>query len=531
MLKQSQSNQGDLTMNETILTESINNASVIKKIDNQMYFDSDIDNAKRLLNKFGKDLHYEPKANNEWYEFSGKRWEPKAQVEIIGKACQIAEEIKHEYIEKKTELAKIENSGLTPDKALVKRVSDMEKHAKRSGSKNALDSMLYVAASRSDIVIDINDFDKDQFLLNTLNGTLNLKTGELYPHNRDDLMTKMVPYPYVKDAKAPTFLKFMDDIMCGDKEAVKYIQRAIGYSLTGSTKEHCFFLCTGNGSNGKSTLLGIIKKLLNDYGDTTAFSTFIVAKSDKISNDIAKMKGKRFIIALEGDQSALLDEAKIKTLTGGDELTARFLYKNDFTFRASHKIFLGTNNMPVIRGTDNGIWRRVRVIPFNAKFEGYQNDRDLESKLVNEMEGIFAWAVEGCLDWQAESLRNEAKGLDRTGLTIPQLIADATKEYRDSQDLTKMFFDDVCELQSGHSIGADKIYQVYLAWASDNGFRQPLAKPAFKKKFLALGVNLGFTQKRTNKGEVWKGVQIKYKPQNQSSFGGQSPDLKDDLDF
>ena len=346
-----------------------------------------------------------------------------------------------------------EASSVTDDSDCKK----LAKHALASENHQRLKSMVILTQSEEEVAIAPSDLDKNDWVLNCKNGTLDLKTGLLGPHRKDDLITKLVPVPYDSEATCPTWMAFLEKIMGSNKDMINFLQKALGYSLTGSTQEQCIFILHGTGANGKSTLLNTIETMLADYAQQTPTATLMAKKNEGIPNDIARLQGARFVTASEADQGKSFSESLIKQMTGGDKLTARFLHGEFFSFNPKFKIFLATNHRPTIRGTDNGIWRRIRLIPFNVTIPKEEQDPDLMTKLKNELPGIFNWVIKGCLLWQLE------------GLTPPHEVNAATNEYRADSDWLQAFIASKLIEKKGLKISASVLYAEYKDWVSENG--------------------------------------------------------------
>ena len=273
------------------------------------------------------------------------------------------------------------------------------------------------------------------------------------------MMRKLAPVEFYPEAKCPTFIGFLHRILGGDEELIGFLQRAIGYSLTGDTGEQVLFVLNGTGANGKSTLIRVLQELLGEYGQQTPMETLMVTKSTGVPNDIARLEGARFVAAVEAESGQRLAEAKLKQLTGGDRLAARFLYGEHFEFTPVCKLWLATNKLPEVRGTDEGIWRRFRVIPFNVTIPEAERDRSLPEKLRAELPGILNWALAGCLDWQ------------RNGLCPPAKITDATKAYRDDMDGVAQFVGDCCVMDREADVTVKALYDNYVEWVKQTGKR------------------------------------------------------------
>lgn len=296
------------------------------------------------------------------------------------------------------------------------------------------------------------EFDKHDYLLNVQNGVVNLKTGELMPHDRNLHLTKIANVEFIKDAECPNWLKFLDSIFLGDKELQEYMQRLVGYSLTGDISEQIMMFLVGGGSNGKSTFINTIKDLVGDYGKQAKSDTFIKKKETGANNDIARLVGSRFVSAIESEEGERLSESFVKQITGGEPVLARFLRQEFFEFIPNFKVFFTTNHKPIIGGLDEGIWRRVKLIPFNLNLPSHLRDKKLPEKLSLEMPGILNWAIEGCMKWQ------------RSGLKEPRVVAEATGNYKQDMDILGPFLDECCYIEKNNDdirIEAKELYKVY----------------------------------------------------------------------
>jgi putative DNA primase/helicase len=331
------------------------------------------------------------------------------------------------------------------------------KHAAASIKRSKREVMLKDAISEPGIAITTDELDANPWLLNCANCTLDLRTGERGPHDRADLLTKRIPVAYDPLAQCPTFLAFLDAIMAHRPNLIEFLQRAIGYSLTGDIREQVFFILHGSGANGKSTLLNILGELLGDYAQQTDTDALMVKQAGGINNDVARLRAARFVSAVETEEGKRLAEVKIKQFTGGDTVTARFLFQEFFEFKPLFKLFIATNHKPEIKGTDNAIWRRVRLVPFDVTFTPEQQDRTLADKLRAELPGILAWAVQGCFKWQ------------RDGLGLPDEVKAATKAYREEQDLVALFLTDCCVIEQHAQVTAKNLNAAYQEWCKASG--------------------------------------------------------------
>ena len=404
---------------------------------------TDVGNAQRLVERYTGEFRF----CNQWKKFM--IWDKNRFVkDDTGSMERMAKEtIRNIFNE----------AALVEDDAERKK---LVKHALSSESQQHIKSMIMLAQSEEGVPIIPSELDKDDWLLNCLNGTINLKTGEMHEHRQADLITKLVPVIYEPAAECSVWLSFLDRIMGGNKDMILFLQKAVGYSLSGSTEEQCMFILHGTGANGKSTFLNTIEGMLADYAQQTPTETLMAKKSAGIPNDIARLQGTRFVTASETEQGKSFAESLIKQMTGGDRITARFLHGEFFEFVPKFKLFLATNHKPNIRGTDNGIWRRIRLIPFEVAIAKEEQDPRLMDKLRAETAGILAWAVKGCLLWQQQ------------GLQPPEEVNAATIEYREDLDWLQAFISERCVEGKDKKVGATELYQAYKHWASERGERE-----------------------------------------------------------
>ncbi len=304
------------------------------------------------------------------------------------------------------------------------------RHAITSSSENKVMSTLRLASSNPLIKVKPDDFDSNPYLINFANGTIDLRTGKLRKFNKNDMITKIGKVKYDADATCPLWLKFLDRIFESNIELIKYIQNILGMCLTGDASQEQIFIFWGStGGNGKGTLVETIGYILDEY--TTALPVESLLSTNKVSipNDIAMLKGARFVIVNEPDFGGKLNEAKIKSLTGKDSILARFLNKEFFRFKPTHHTIIQTNPQPNVDSSDGGIDRRLRLVPFNVKIPESEVDRHLAEKLQLEASGILNWLIEGCLNWQIE------------GLNPPKVVLEVMHEYKCDMDEMFEFFD------------------------------------------------------------------------------------------
>jgi len=360
------------------------------------------------------------------------------------------------------------------------------KFAVQSEAAKRLEAGIKLAASETAVGVRVEDLDADPYLLNVENGTLNLRTGELRPHRREDLLTKVAAVAYDRDAPCPRWLAFLDETFGGDAALIG----SAGYALTGDTSEQCLLVLEGSGANGKTTAVEALAHVLGDYAAHVDSSTFMVgAGGGGPRPDVARLHGARLVVSSEVEQGVRFAEVFVKQATGGDALVVRQLYREPFEFRPEFKVFITANSLPTIRGTDHAIWRRMRRVPFHHKVE--RPDKQLPAKLRAEAPGIQAWMVEGCLAWQRE------------GLEPPAAVRVATEEYRTGQDTVGAFLRERCRKASGATIPANILRAAYVAHCRDGGVH-PVPEPAFK----AAVEGGGFEWDRGKHGRFYRGVEV-----------------------
>ncbi len=434
---------------------------------------TDLGNARRLVTQWGKDIRYSNQSG--FYVWDSKRWEQDETGAV-------------ERLAKATVRSIYQEAAACDDKEIREKIA---KHAYRSENDARIKAMIALAQTEAEIVIKHDDLDRDPWLLNVGNGTLNLKTGELQPHSRGDLITRLISIDYGFEAACPLWLSFLRRVIGSDYALMRFLQKAAGYSLTGSTREQCLFILYGTGANGKTTFLNILSSLLADYGRQTRTETLLVKRGDQIPNDVARLAGARFVSAVEAESGRRLAEGLVKQMTGGDRMTARFLHREFFEFDPTFKLWLAVNHKPRISGTDHAIWRRIRLVPFNVTIPEKERDPDLTEKLKEELPGVLAWVAAGCRAWQAEGLR------------APKSIMAATKEYRDESDVIASFIDERCKVGPDCEVSKAGLYEAYAEWCEKSGER-----PLTKRELGGRIIEKGFSDERDMKGRFWRGIAL-----------------------
>lgn len=424
---------------------------------------TDLGNAERLADWHGADLRFVP--NVGWHAWDGRRWQYDDSGEVMRRA-------------KKT----VRRIARDADKLPGKQRESAIKHSLKSEATGKLEAMISSAESEERLVARVDDFDSDHWILNVKNGTVDLRTGNLHPHSRYDHITKLAPASYVPDAQAPLWTAFLDRIFADHPELVSFVQRAVGYSLTGSTAAQVMFVLHGRGANGKSTFLERIRAVLGDYAQQAPTDLLMASRTNRggATPDLARLPGARFVSAVETGDGRRLDEPLVKQITGGDRIAARRLYRDVFEFTPTHKLWLATNHLPEVRGTDEAIWRRVKLVPFTVTIPDAERDGDLPRKLETELDGILAWAIHG------------ARAYQERGLDEPDIVRQATKSYRDEMDDLGAFLDECALFAETVEAAADAtkasvLYTRYEYWCREVG-AEGLTATAFGRRLTERGI-------------------------------------------
>ncbi|RUP00116.1 phage/plasmid primase, P4 family [Hyphomicrobium sp.] len=440
---------------------------------------TDIGNADRFQKNFPTGFSYVQEEGH-WIVWDGRHWTSNDALKAIQKCAE--ESMKRIYNEAR-------------DCTNKRGQFELTRHAQRSQNKAKIDPMLGILKHR--LNVSVRDFDTDPELINCRNGVLNLRTGELSQHNEEQRFTKMTTTDYRPQATCPRWEKFLNEIFIGDADLIRYLKRALGYSLTGYTKEHKLFLMYGLGSNGKTTLVETILDILGDYGRTAEFSSFLDSdKSNARSLEaVGLLKGMRFATASETGSSKRWNEALIKKITGGDTLTGTKLHKSTFEFRPSHKLWFQANHLPGAKDASHGFWRRIVVIPFKAKIEGKAKMPGLKDRLLREeREGIFAWLAEGAREYLSEDTLGE----------LPRSCVEATESYRTDMDVVSRYINDRLEETMQESLGCSEAHDDYLQWCVSQK-----EEPAPLKYFIDACVERGLIKHRKPKGVVFLNRRLK----------------------
>lgn len=369
-----------------------------------------------------------------------------------------------------------------------------EKHLMKSENFRRIIAVLGIMKMTESIRIKSDEMDLDNYLFNTEKLTIKLKTGECQTPDKEDRITKKSKFIYDKNAKCPTWEMFLMQIFNNDLDLIHFVQKAVGYSLSGDTSEQCLFILWGNGANGKSTFLNVLQHLFGDYASTARTETFMKKTSEQ-SNDLARLKGARIVTTSEAEQGKPLSESLIKQITGGDKLSARFLYGEFFDFIPTFKIFMATNHKPKIKGGDNGIWRRIKMIPFTVTIPPEKRDKHLTEKLIAENSGILNWILEGYAMWEKEGLLNE-----------PKAVSEAISEYRDDMDSVQTFITECLYIDASQKSRLDNkvLYSAYIKWCTQNN------EHVMSHKWLSMQLQeKGYTRRISNGTRFWLGLDVR----------------------
>lgn len=442
---------------------------------------TDLGNAARMVRLFGIDIRY-CHAWGQWLVWDGKRWQPDATGEIQRKAKDTALSIYGELTKTKTKDEREKLAGW----------------ANKSESERAINAMINLAQSEPGIPITPAELDANQYQLNCLNGTIDLRTGKLHKHRRKDYITKIAPVRFEPRATNVTWDRVLNDATGGDSELQELMQRAFGYSTTGDTGEEVLFLIHGPAATSKSTIIAAIKATLGDYAATADFETFVKRRdAGGPRNDIARLAGSRLVVSIEVDEGKQLAEGLVKMITGGDTVTARKLYQESFEFKPAFKLWLVANHAPKVDPDDDAMWRRIRLIPMICQVPEELRDPKVKTQLTNPTlagPAILQWLVNGCLAWQ------------RDGLKIPAVVQQATDEYRASQDSFAEFISECCILESDAWVSSEDLRKAYDAWSSDGWLSgDSLTDKAFAMKLKRFGL---VSKRSTNGVRGWSGVRL-----------------------
>lgn len=434
---------------------------------------TDAGNGERFIARHGQDVRYVPTWRT-WLVWDGVRWR---QDDVCEPERRAKETVRAIHLEADT-------SDTIDRKATFK-------HALASEAGPRLKAMLTCAQSETGVAVRPGAFDAHPMLFNCANGTVDLRSGALCAHSRTDLLTKRSTVTFDASAECPLWFKFLNRVFDEDAAVIEYVQRAVGYTLTGETSEQVLHLLYGLGQNGKSTFVETLAHLMGDYAMQADFTTFLDGKTGGPRDDIARLAGARMVRSIEAGEGKRFNESLIKTLTGQDTVAARFLYSKTFEFKPVFKLWFAANHKPVVRGTDLGIWRRIRLIPFMITIPPDDRDAELDVKLRAESSGILNWAIAGALEWQ------------RKGLKPPPVVQIVTDQYRSESDVMGSFLDECCVTGNGYEVPASELYKGFKQWCDESGEWCP-SQTLFGRRM----EERGFGSRKTGGVKVRKGLKL-----------------------
>ncbi|KYG01798.1 hypothetical protein BE21_55900 [Sorangium cellulosum] len=479
--------------------------------------DSDLANAERLVALYGRDLRH-VEALGGWHRWTGSRWccDRSTAAEVAKETTrrlltdarlamsEAAERVKRAHDDDEAAKAKAQH----------KEATALFNWAKRSQSARGIDAMLRLAETEPIVRAEPGDFDADPWLLNCRNGVLDLRTGELRDHDRRDMMRRIVPVAFEPDAELPIWDRFLADVTGNDEEMIGFLRRATGYTLTGDVRHEVLFFVHGPPASGKSTFLEALKITMGEYAAKADFETFIARRdAGGPRNDIARLAGARLVLSIEVDEGKRLAEGLVKQLTGGDTVTARFLYRESFEFKPAFKLWLAANDAPRVRDDDAAIWRRILRIPFEHTVPKEKRDPQVKAALLDPAVGgpaILAWAVRGCREW-----------LER-GLDVPASITRATEAYRAENDPLRDFIHDRCVVAEEAWVEKAALRREYERWCQDNGNKYPLGSKRFAVRIRNVGASESTKRvpgHRTPR-DVWLGIGLRHQGDDRQQEAG-----------
>jgi len=454
-------------------------------IDESAHPHTDHANAHRIVRHFGAGMLYVPGLG--WHAWQDGPWRLD-ELGVRRASAGLGRIVLDEARALLGAAAKVEDDEQR--KQAVAAGEARAKWARQSEFKGTIAAALSMAEPL--VHIRSERIDADPLLLACTNGVLDLRTGKLRPHKRTDFITQCTATDYRENAAAPVWERFVREVFKGDAELIEWVQRFLGYSLTGLTTEHMLIVAHGNGSNGKTTLFECIRQMLGSYGKTAAPGLLIAKRGERHPTEILDLRGARLVCSSETGEGGRLAEDLVKQLTGGDGLKGRAMRQDFIDFAPTFKLALFTNHRPLITGQDGGIWRRIKLVPFAQKFEGADKDTRLPEKLKAEWPGILRWCMEGLARWQTSGF-NACKAIDA-----------ASNQYREESDLLGQFIADECIEGPGGTEASGELYRAYSEWCKDNGVQ------ALAKRTLGLRMEeRGFRQHRGTGGvRRWQGLKL-----------------------
>ena len=435
----------------------------------------------RMRDQFATVLKFNA-VDKKWFFFNGSYW----QEDIGNQRVELAaERVANSIKKEKPELSF--STKTDEDKAMN------EWYRFQKDSRSHMAKMHMIDEFKKYVIVKHGEFDKEDMLLNTESGYVDLSNGELHDHDIDKKFSHQTLAEYSDNVDAPLWDKFLNQIFNSDEELIHYVQKAIGYSFTGSVDEQCLFILNGRGRNGKSVFSNVVSDVAGNYAKQMNVQTIVAKKnqSGSANSDIARLEGARIVTSSELNEGDRFDESLVKQLTGGDKILARFLYGSEFEYKPKFKIWMATNHLPIIRGTDDGIWRRIKIIPFNIQIPKEKVDKKLEYKLKAEYTGILNWIVQGAIMWQQE------------GLEDPEAVTKVIEAYRAEMDPLDAFLEECCTTGQNYSIKAREMYDAYHEWAKES--------EEYKMSMTKFGREMSKKLLRVKRRDGWYYVGLKLK--------------------
>lgn len=461
---------------EMTIKQSIKSYNENKVAKNNINYElTDTGNAHRFWTAYNGMIKYNVD-NKLWMFYNGKYWQYDVNRHIKNLAEIVIENLKQE-------------ARLIDDNKERKR---FDENIKRMLSSVGKEAMLKEAQHLEGIPVTNDTFNKDDYLINTKSGIVDLRDGSIKPHDKSHMMSNYIPYE-VSYKEPKLWNKFLNEVQPNKPAVVSYLKKALGYGLSNLTREQCMFILIGDGSNGKSLMLDVIHSITTGYSASSNVNILMENKNNQSNlGDIAKLNGVRMVITEEPEAGQKLAESKVKQLTSGlGNIVARFLYGNEFEFTFTGKIFMSANHKPIIRGTDNGIWRRMRVIPFDRVFKEHEQDKDLRNKLMKEAPQILGWLIQGFQEYQKEDLIS------------PKEITTQIADYRSEMDLVQRWINENCEVDTGYYETSIELFKNLTQYIIDN--------KEFQMSNTLFGRNMSkkFEKARIGGSTVYKGIRIR----------------------
>ncbi|HBI6962783.1 TPA: hypothetical protein K8N27_001137 [Clostridium perfringens] len=444
---------------------------------------SDVGNAERLISLHGKDIKFNVNSGK-WYVWNGVNWELDNSFKV---------ENLYRIVLRRFQNA-IPNINISDDEIATKK---QQEKAKSFVLRNETDGKIKSVLNQAKTFKGINfmESDKDDYLFNTPNGTINLRDLSQKKHDRKDLITQCSNYSFNRENdKCPNWIAFLNRIFCGDQELINYVQKAVGYSLTGDMSEQCLFMLWGGGANGKSTFVKALEDIMGSYAATIKGETLMEKNGqDGARGDLARLTNKRVVIASELQEGQVFNEPLLKVLSAGETLPVRFMYQEEFMLKPKFKLWIMTNKKPKVKGNDHGIWRRWRMIPFKYKFTEKEKDPNFyEEKLKPELEGILLWAITGYQMWKEQ------------GFEAPKEVMEAVEDYKMDMDQVARFIEDCCFIRDDAECTGSAMYDEYLNWCINEGENYKMTNHKLARDLK----EKGFVNKRDMNGKKWIGIGV-----------------------